>query len=52
MTNRFKGLDMIDRVPEELCTEFHDTVQKAVIKTNPRIRNAKRQNVYLRRPYK
>ena len=52
VTNRFKGLDMIDRVPEELCTEFHDTVQKAVIKTNPRKRNAKRQNVYLRRPYK
>ena len=52
LTNRFKGLDMIDRVPEELCTEFHDTVQKAVIKTNPRRRNAKRQNVYLRRPYK
>ena len=52
LTSRFKGLDMIDRVPEELCTEFHDTVQKAVIKTNPRRRNAKRQNVYLRRPYK
>ena len=52
MTNRFKGLDLIDRVPEELCTEFHDTVQKAVIKTNPRKRNAKRQNGFLRRPYK
>ena len=33
MTNRFKGLDLIDRVPDELCTEAHDTVQKAVIKT-------------------
>ena len=31
--NRFKGLDLIDRVPDELCTEAHDTVQKAVIKT-------------------
>ena len=32
MTNRYKGLDMIDRVPEELWTEVHDIVQKAVIK--------------------
>ena len=31
-TNRFKGLDLIDRVPEELWTETHDTVQEAVIK--------------------
>ena len=28
VTNRFKGLDLIDRVPEELWTEVHDTVQK------------------------
>ena len=27
MRNRFKGLDLIDRVPEELWTEVHDTVQ-------------------------
>ena len=33
MTNRFKGLDLIDRVPKELWTEVHDTVQEAVIKT-------------------
>ena len=33
VTNRFKGLDMIDRVPEELWMEVHDTVQEAVIKT-------------------
>ena len=33
VTNRFKGLDVIDRVPEELWTEVHDTVQEAVIKT-------------------
>ena len=32
VTNRFKGLDLIDRVPEELWTELHDTVQEAVIK--------------------
>ena len=41
MTNRFKGLDLIGRVPEELWTEVHDTVQKAVIKTIPKKRNAK-----------
>ena len=35
MTNRFKGLDLIDRVPEELWMEFHDMVQGAVIKTIP-----------------
>ena len=34
--NRFKGLDLIDRVPEELWMEVHDTVQKAVIKTIPK----------------
>jgi len=33
MTNRFKGLDLINRVPEELWTDVHDIVQEAVIKT-------------------
>ena len=33
VTNRFKGLDLIDRVPEELWTEVHDIVQESVIKT-------------------
>ena len=33
MTNRLKGLDLTDRVPEELWTEVHDIVQEAVIKT-------------------
>ena len=33
VTNRFKGLNLIDRVPEELCMEVHDIVQEAVIKT-------------------
>ena len=32
-TNRFKGLDLIDRVSEELCMEVHDTVQEEMIKT-------------------
>ena len=33
VTNRFKTLDLIDRVPEELWMEVHDIVQEAVIKT-------------------
>ena len=33
--NRFKGLDLIDRVPDELWTEVHDTVQRTGIKTIP-----------------
>ena len=35
VTNRFKGLDLIDRVPEELWTEVRDIVQQAGIKTIP-----------------
>ena len=50
--NRFKGLDVIDRMPEELWIEVHDIVQEAVIKISPRKRNAKRQSGCLRRPYK
>ena len=42
MTNRFKGLDLIDRVPEELWMEVHDTVQEAVIKTIPKKRKCKK----------
>ena len=44
VTNRFKGLDLIDRVPEELWTEIHDIVQETGIQTIPRKKNAKRQN--------
>ena len=33
VTNRFKGLDLIDRVPEELWSEVHDIVQETVVKT-------------------
>ena len=36
VTNRFKGLDLIDRVPEELWMEVHDIVQEALIKIIPR----------------
>ena len=50
--NRFKGLDLIDRMPDELWTEVHDIIQEAGIKTILRKRNAKRQNGCLRRPYK
>ena len=40
--NRFKGLDLIDRVPEELWIEVHDSVQEAGIKTIPKKKNAKK----------
>ena len=36
VTNRFKGLDLIERVPEELWMQVHDIVQEAVIKTIPK----------------
>ena len=52
VTNRFKGLDLIDRVPEELWTEVHDIVQEAVIKTIPKKKKCKRQNGCLRRTYR
>ena len=42
VTNRFKGLDLIDRMPEELWTEVCDTVQEAVIKTIPKKKNCKK----------
>ena len=35
VTNRFKGLDLIDRLPEKLCTEVRNIVQEAVIKIIP-----------------
>ena len=42
VTNRFKGLDLIDRVPEEQWTEVHDIVQGAVIKTIPKKKKYKK----------
>ena len=42
VTNRFKGLDMIGRVPEELWTEVHNIVQEAVIKTIPKKKKCKK----------
>ena len=50
--NRLKGLDLIDRVPDELWMEVHDIVQETGSKTIPKKRNAKQQNGCLRRPYK
>ena len=41
--NRFKGLDLIDRVPEELWMEVRDTVQEAGIKTIPRKKKCKKE---------
>ena len=43
VTNRFKELDLVDRVPEELSTEVHDIVQEAVIKTILKKKNCKRE---------
>ena len=42
VTNRFKGLHLIDRVPEELWMEVHDIVQEAVIKTIPKKKKCKK----------
>ena len=42
MRNRFKGLDLIDRVPEDLWTEVYDIVQEAVIKTIPKKKKCKK----------
>ena len=40
--NRFRGLDLIDRVPEELWMEVHDTVQEVVIKIIPKKKKCKK----------
>ena len=42
MRNRFKGIDLIDRVPDELWTEVHDIIQEVVIKTIPPNKNCKK----------
>ena len=43
ITNRFKGLDLIDRVPEELWMEVCDIVQEAVIKTISKKKKCKKE---------
>ena len=42
MTNRFEGVDLIDRVPEELWTEVHDIKQEVVIKIMPKKKKCKK----------
>ena len=42
MRNSFKGLDLIDRVPDELWIKVHDIVQEAVIKTIPKKKKCKK----------
>ena len=42
VTNRFKGLDLIDRVPEDLWMKVRDIVQEAVIKTIPKKKKCKK----------
>ena len=42
MTNRFKGLDLIDRVPDELWMEVHNIVQETGIKTIPKNKKRKK----------
>ena len=44
MTNIFKGLELTDRVPEELWMEVHDIVQEAMIKTIPKKKKCKKAN--------
>ena len=48
--NRFKGLDLVDRVPEELWTVVYNTVQEVVTKTIPKKKKSERENGCLRRP--
>ena len=50
--NSFKGLDLIDRVPDELWMEVRDIVQETGIKTIPKEKKCKKAKCCLRRPYK
>ena len=52
VTNRLKGLDLIERVPEELWMEVHDVVQEAVIKTIPKKNKCKRAKWLSEKAYK
>ena len=52
VTNRFKGLDLIDRVPEELWMEVCNIVQKAMIKTILKKNKCKRAKWLSEEPYK
>ena len=50
--NRFKGLGLIDRVPDELWMRLVTLYRRQGSRSSPRKRNAKKQNGCLRRPYK
>ena len=52
VTNRFKGLDLVDRVPEKLWAEVCNIAQESVIETIPKKRNTRRQSDCPRRFYK
>ena len=52
VTNRFKGLNLIDRVPEELWTEVRDIVQEAMIKTIPKKKKSKKAKWLPEKPYR
>ena len=52
VTNRLKGLNLIDRVPEELWMEVHDIVQEAVIKPIPKKKKCKKAKWLSEEPYK
>ena len=49
--SRFKALDLIDRVPDELWNDIRDIVQETGIKTIPKKKKCKKENGCLRRPY-
>ena len=50
--NRFKGLDLIDRVPDDYKRRFVILYRRLGARPSPRKTNAKKQNGFLRRPYK
>ena len=52
VTNQFKGLELVDRVPEELWTEVGNTVQEAVTKPVPKKKKCKKAKWLSERPYK
>ena len=52
VTNKFKGLGLMNKVPEELWMEVCNIIQESVIKTIPKEKKCKRQNGCLTRPHK
>ena len=52
VTNRFKGLDLIERVPDELLMEFQDIVHKTGFRTIPKKKKCRKAKWLSRRPYK